>query len=737
MISAGRDAFAAGLVLSERQLEVWDGDCLELMRERLPDASVDSIVCDPPYGLSREPDIAEVLRHWLAGDDYQHRGGGFMGKSWDSFVPGPVYWREAFRVLKPGGYLVAFGGTRTYDLLSIAIRMAGFEIRDNLAWQRLEHVFCQCDNPRHGGDNVRGVRRDVQDVAADAAPGETADVLADLQRAPAGGGVREARPQGQGGVGAGGGGVVPQADERRAQSGVEGRRDAEAPERELQRGPVRPSADVGAADGASGRLRDGTSPGDGDAMRAAADQNGGGPSLGPRSGEQQAGEPGAVAVEWIAQGGGAWPGCPRCSKPLAPPFAGGPLSWEFGQGFPKSLDVSKAIDKAAGAARAVIGRNPNHRDGEANAETYARWNGATMTGDLTAPATADAERWQGWGTALKPAHEPIVLARKPLAGTVAGNVLEHGTGAINVDGCRIAGVKPVMVRTQTVVAANAMAGESTGATGTGEVTTEGRWPANVILGHAEGCVRVGTRRIKPVGATAHQLHHGKGQMLNPGEGRAEHPGYRDADGMEEVESWECVEGCPVRLLDEQSGESRAAPRGDGIGAGYHGSSAAWNTVRGQNDSGGASRFFYTAKASSAERNAGLSEFEAEFAPTMNNGIGAREHDPDTATPKRNTHPTVKPIAVLRWLQRLVTPPGGLTLDMFAGSGSGGCAAALEGFQYIGMERGDPPGDPRYAMIARARIAWWAAHPDGMELIERLTWERKREAVESAGQDALF
>jgi site-specific DNA-methyltransferase (adenine-specific) len=107
------------------------GNCVEAMAA-MPEASVDACVTDPPYGLSREPDIAEVLTHWLAGDDYVHRGNGFMGSSWDSFVPGPAYWREVYRVLKPGAHLVAFGGTRTYDLLCIAIRLAGFEIRDRI-----------------------------------------------------------------------------------------------------------------------------------------------------------------------------------------------------------------------------------------------------------------------------------------------------------------------------------------------------------------------------------------------------------------------------------------------------------------------------------------------------------------------------------------------------------------------------------------------------------------------------
>jgi DNA modification methylase len=94
--------------------------------------SVDSIVCDPPYGLSKEPDIVEVLEHWLRGDDYKHGSSGFMGKSWDSFVPGPSYWRVCYEVLKPGGYLIAFGGTRTYDLMIIAIRMAGSRSATNL-----------------------------------------------------------------------------------------------------------------------------------------------------------------------------------------------------------------------------------------------------------------------------------------------------------------------------------------------------------------------------------------------------------------------------------------------------------------------------------------------------------------------------------------------------------------------------------------------------------------------------
>lgn len=114
----------------------WDllcGDARALLGEYVDDC-VDAAVTDPPYGLSKEPDITEVLTHWLAGDDYHHRGGGFMGKAWDGFVPGPAYWCEVLRVLKPGSFLAAFSSPRTYDLLAVAIRLAGFEIRDQLEW---------------------------------------------------------------------------------------------------------------------------------------------------------------------------------------------------------------------------------------------------------------------------------------------------------------------------------------------------------------------------------------------------------------------------------------------------------------------------------------------------------------------------------------------------------------------------------------------------------------------------
>ena len=167
-----------------------------------------------------------------------------------------------------------------------------------------------------------------------------------------------------------------------------------------------------------------------------------------------------------------------------------------------------------------------------------------------------------------------------------------------------------------------------------------------------------------------------------------------------------------------------------MGRGWNGSVAPERDL----DSGGASRFFYCAKSSSAERNAGLNGFEAVSTGQLAGGEAGYD-DPVSArfrTVKQNVHPTVKPIELMRWLVRLVTPPGGLVLDPFTGSGTTGCAAMLEGFRFVGLER-----EPEYAAIARARIAWWAEHPDGMQLVERLEAERERKAIADSGQLGLF
>jgi site-specific DNA-methyltransferase (adenine-specific) len=333
------------------KLTLHHGDCLEVLRS-LPDCSVDSIVTDPPYGLS------------------------FMGKRWDYDVPSVEIWAECLRVLKPGGHLLAFAGTRTQHRMAVRIEDAGFEIRDMIAWV-------------------------------------------------------------------------------------------------------------------------------------------------------------------------------------------------YGSGFPKSLDVSKAIDKAAGAEREVVGKSARHGGGiKGNGSSYEVH---PSVPDITAPATPEAKQWQGWGTALKPALEPITVARKPLIGTVAENVLQHGTGAINVDGGRV-GTERVFTTAHKTLGDGIKYGKSKPFPAS-EMRT-GRWPANFIH-----------------------------------------------DGSEEA----------TDLL------------------------------------GTSARFFYCAKASKADRG-------------------------------ENHHPTVKPTDLMRYLCRLVTPPNGIVLDPFMGSGSTGKAAMLEGFAFVGIER-----EAEYIDIAKARI----------------------------------
>ena len=279
------------------------------------------------------------------------------------------------------------------------------------------------------------------------------------------------------------------------------------------------------------------------------------------------------------------------------------IAWMYGSGFPKSLDVSKAIDKATGAEREVVGV----AKGAASCRT-ASLKAFAPKYNATTPATPAAQQWQGWGTALKPAFEPIVVARKPLIGTVAENVLTHGTGALNIDGCRIG----TEVRVAAFTSLAPAHGNRLGAPGTAEAsrgtqghpkTYEGRWPANVILDESQAAE-----------------------------------------------------------LDKQSGWSKSPPTDSVIKVKANDSIGTFKmpdreTPNGHGDSGGASRFFYVPKAGSSER----------------------PREGDTA------HPTVKPLDLMRYLVRLVTPPGGTVLEPFAGSGTTLEACVVEGFNVIGIE----------------------------------------------------
>ena len=424
------------------------GDCLDVLRT-FADNSVDSIVTDPPYGLS------------------------FMGKKWDYDVPSEAIWAECLRVLKPGGHLLAFAGTRTQHRMACRIEDAGFEIRDMIAWV-------------------------------------------------------------------------------------------------------------------------------------------------------------------------------------------------YGSGFPKSLDVSKAIDKAAGAEREVVGIVPHcglHHRGGVDSFTDDGWTAQNRDGNhsiLTTPATEAAKQWQGWGTALKPSLEPITMARKPFACTVAANVLQHGTGALNIDASRVgyAGTEDAAAAAAAAEIRSADNERSIYGAFAGRPVTAaeyasgpaglGRWPANFI-------------------------HNGSSEVL----------------AVFPITSSGLMTAGTVREAQDEPGS---------VCYGTYGGNA--TSVNTPGDAGSAARFFYCAKASAEDRNEGMHSFASQQQdPTRKAGDPGGDNPRNRgAQERKNHHPTVKPTDLMRYLLRLVTPPHGVALDPFLGSGSTGKAAMLEDLRFIGIERA-----PAYFAIACARL----------------------------------
>lgn len=317
------------------------------------------------------------------------------------------------------------------------------------------------------------------------------------------------------------------------------------------------------------------------------------------------------------------------------------IMWVYGSGFPKSHDVSKAIDREAGATREVVGQSNGglHRGSGSTVGSF------TGQHAITAPATDAAKQWQGWGTALKPSFEPIIVARKPLVGTVAANVQQYGTGAINVDGCRVEtnGERPSGSGKKSKGVWDLHSGSQY--QGYANVTPqEGRWPANFIH-----------------------------------------------DGSDEVVGLFPVTG-PSKATPRNNGEFKSVAKGRDLP----------HVTHGHDDAGGsAARFFYCAKASKRDRDEGCERMEPRLAGVMN--MRSDNHAQATGNmfaPKSNHHPTVKPTDLMRYLCRLVTPPGGVVLDPFMGSGSTGKGAVLEGFSFIGIEQ-----NAEYIEIAKARIAF--------------------------------
>ena len=637
------------------------GNNIELLKQ-YPDNYFDSIVTDAPYGLGKEPNAVDLMKDWVEKGYHEISGTGFMGKDWDSFVPQPLFWKEAFRVLKHGGHVLSFFGTRTYDWGVMAMRFAGFEVRDT-------------------------------------------------------------------------------------------------------------------------------------------------------------------------------------------------ITWHYGSGFPKSHNISKALDKLEGAEREVTGTRVSAYGDSDLSETI---DGRNLWGKSSSkevelkdkPSTESAKQWDGWGSALKPASEPIVLARKPLEKglSIAENVIKWGVGGINIDGCRIGFTDNVNLNAKQ--STNNLSKVKFFDDDRNELETpietykpNGRFPANVIFSHHEDCVCNGTKKVKAIkggnsGALGNTVY-GKFNYEKNNDGC----GFGDENGQEEVEDWDCVEDCPIKRLDEQSGVSSSIirkPNGKSIlnvDKGWNNNSMIDKTIRGINDKGGASRFFYTAKSSKGERNKGLenerwfynlelffnncsfteqnlfiweqeelnqnTDLNGEVKPkkdisegivllvedkecyttlhgkenevlfpkaikfitktelsqtielkTLNfyqhlsindciadvlemnkeSGLSLAENvgiknllkliftkgqmgfplgvksvakkmpqliNVKDAWQKSNIHSTVKPIKLMQYLVRLITPPNGIVLDPFNGSGTTGIAAKLEGFNYVGLEL-----DPEYCKISEARISAW-------------------------------
>ena len=288
------------------------------------------------------------------------------------------------------------------------------------------------------------------------------------------------------------------------------------------------------------------------------------------------------------------------------------IMWVYGSGFPKSLNIDKAIDKAAGVEREILGVSRMQPDIRGNnyAQGKREYGGDTVPQYITEPTTDLAKQWQGWGTALKPAHEPIVLARKPFTGTVVNNVLTYGVGGLNIDGARVeAGDEKFTPENSRQTFTNEIYGKGLGLGN--PQNPAGRWPANFIH-----------------------------------------------DGSDEV----------VELLSDFA------------------------------------RFFYCAKAGKRDRNEGCENLEDKEWKTDGAAIPERENRP--FLPSKNNHPTVKPTDLMRYLCRLITPPNGIVLDPFTGSGSTGKAAMYEGFKFVGIELTD-----EYLPIAKARIEFALSNLD--------------------------
>ena len=458
-------------------MQILNGDSEEILKT-LDDNSLDCLITDPPYGMGNtsSKNVEDCLRAWTSGESWTPKGKGFMNKSWDSWVPPPSLWKEVYRVLKPGAHGLVFASSRTQDLMSISLRLAGFEVRDTLMYL-------------------------------------------------------------------------------------------------------------------------------------------------------------------------------------------------YGSGFPKSHNVSLAIDKKFG--------HPNRGRAIPTASQYQASDVEEKNKLTSNPVEEyqakcpEAEKWEGWGTALKPAYEPIIMIRKPPEGSIADNVMTWGVGAINIDDTRVQYDNSENIDFTQMHEQKTASYKESGWTGhIAKVGSKiqmhkpkGRFPANVILDEEAALAVDQQSGIQKSGRAGKKSRAwgvaGKGQLSS-------------------------VE--------------------DGVGCKAYGS-------EGYGDKGGASRFFYTSKASKKEKEAGLQDLEKKNFGTLNGRIDGSLEKTRTPSGKRaNHHPTVKPLDLMKYCLRLVCPKDGTVLEPFLGSGSTLCACAVEGVNAIGIELNE-----EYVEIAKKRIAYWGGQAEEVEV----------------------
>ena len=388
------------------------------------------------------------------------------------------------------------------------------------------------------------------------------------------------------------------------------------------------------------------------------------------------------------------------------------FDWLYGSGFPKSHNISKGFDKLNDSIK-VVGKG---RAGKNALDQDSNWNKTYNPNeyDITEPNSDLAKQWEGYGTALKPAHEPILLAQKPREGTYCNNVEKYGCGGINIDGCRV----------------NPNGDNLDGGATNGSVldidgfdrkwmhdkekmeefkkkmkdkvehaNKKGRFPANLLLTHHPDCELIGEKKVK--GSQSKEERTLIDDKNNYGNSRKSGlGGFADKDGLETIANYNCVEGCPIKALDEQSGVLKSKDI-NGIYKGFRSDSNCYNDgklikKKFNGDKGGASRYFnqfqwqeedfflYTAKTSKSER-------------TCNGNV-------------ENNHPTVKPLSLIRWLINLVTPKDGLTVDLFCGSGTHAVAAYLEGMNFIDFEK-----DKENWEVANARLDYYKEKPAQLQM----------------------